>query len=96
MNDNTPSLQYISTRGKQSPLSFQDAVMTGLARDGGLLVPSSVPNVSDRLAAWSSLDYPDLAFEVMRLFATDIPDADLRALVSAAYASFTHPDVAPV
>ncbi|MBR6021685.1 MAG: threonine synthase [Kiritimatiellae bacterium] len=90
------TLSYISTRGHQSPLSFQDAVMTGLARDGGLLVPSEVPDVSDRLAAWSSLDYPDLAFEVMRLFATDIPDADLRALVSAAYASFTHPDVAPV
>jgi threonine synthase len=89
-------MNYISTRGRQSPLSFQDAVMTGLARDGGLLVPETVPDVTDRLAAWSSLDYPDLAFEVMRLFATDVPDDDLRALVTAAYASFTHPDVAPV
>jgi len=90
------AIQYISTRGRQAPLPFQDAVMTGLARDGGLLVPSAVPDVSDRLAAWSALDYPDLAFEIMRLFAGDIPDDDLRALVRRAYASFSTPDVAPV
>ena len=90
------TISYISTRGRQSPLSFQDAVMTGLARDGGLLVPDSIPDVSARLDDWASLDYPDLAFEIMRLFATDIPDADLRALVTAAYSTFTHPEIAPV
>ena len=90
------TISYISTRGRQSPLSFQDAVMTGLARDGGLLVPDSIPDVSARLDDWASLDYPDLAFEIMRLFATDIPDADLRALVSSAYSTFTHPEIAPV
>ena len=90
------TISYISTRGRQSPLSFQDAVMTGLARDGGLLVPDSIPDVTSRLDDWASLDYPDLAFEIMRLFAADIPDADLRALVSAAYSTFTHPEIAPV
>ncbi len=90
------TISYISTRGRQSPLSFQDAVMTGLARDGGLLVPDSIPDVSSRLADWASLDYPDLAFEIMRLFAADIPEPDLRSLVSAAYSTFTHPEIAPV
>lgn len=92
----TAPISYVSTRGLQAPLSFQDAVMTGLARDGGLLVPSSIPDVSDRLDEWRDLPYPDLAFEIMRLFATDIPEDDLRALVTRAYSTFTHPEIAPV
>ena len=42
-------IRYISTRGAQAPLSFKDAVMTGLARDGGLLVPDRIPGIADRL-----------------------------------------------
>ena len=49
----------------------------------------------DKLAAWSKLSYTDLAFEVMSLFATDIPAADLRQLVADAYSTFDHPEVAP-
>lgn len=89
-------IHYISTRGQQAPLSFQDAVMTGLARDGGLLVPDEIPDVSDRLATWRDLSYPELAFEIMRLFATDIPEEDLRGLVTRAYSTFMHPAIAPV
>ena len=89
-------LHYISTRGRQDALSFQDAVMTGLARDGGLLVPDNIPDVANRLADWKELSYPELAFEVMRLFATDIPEDDLRGLVVRAYSTFMHPAVAPV
>lgn len=92
----TDPITYVSTRGLQAPLSFQDAVMTGLARDGGLLVPSSIPDVSGRLDDWRDLPYPELAFEIMRLFATDIPEDDLRALVTRAYSTFTHPETAPV
>jgi len=69
--------------------------MTGLARDGGLLLPDVIPNVSGELAAWRSLSYTDLAFEIMRLYA-DIPEADLRNLIERSYASFRHPDVTPV
>ena len=89
-------IRYISTRGAQTPLSFKDAVMTGLARDGGLLIPDRIPNVADKLEDWSDLDYPDLAFEIIRLFTDDLPEARLRQLISAAYATFTHPEVAPV
>ncbi len=88
-------MKYISTRGQMAPIGFQDAVMTGLAPDGGLLLPESLPSIAGKLGAWSTLTYTDLAFEVMRLFATDIPDEDLRQLVNDSYATFDHPEVAP-
>lgn len=77
------------------PVGFQDAVMTGLARDGGLLLPAEIPDVRDRLGRWSKLSYPELACEVMGLF-SDLPAADLRDLVLRAYRTFEHPEVAPV
>ena len=69
--------------------------MTGLARDGGLLLPAEIPYVAPKLPAWQRLSYPDLAFEIMRLFA-DLPEADLRDLVDRSYGTFRHPDVTPV
>ena len=89
-------IRYISTRGAQAPLSFKDAVMTGLARDGGLLVPDRIPHVSSQLEDWKDLDYPDLAFEIIRLFTDDLPEPRLRELITAAYSTFSHPDIAPV
>ena len=88
-------MQYISTRGGIEPVGFSDAVMMGLARDGGLLLPECIPDVSDRLAAWAALDYPDLAFELMRLF-VDLPDKDLKQLVQTSYAGFRSTEVTPV
>lgn len=88
-------MKYISTRGQMDPIGFQDAVMTGLAPDGGLLLPESLPNVSDKLGGWKDLSYTELAFEVMSLFATDIPPAELRQLINESYATFDHPEVAP-
>jgi threonine synthase len=90
-----PAMQYISTRGENERRGFQDAVMTGLARDGGLLLPDVIPNVTDKLQAWKHLSYTDLAFEVMRLY-TDIPEPELRDLITRSYSSFRHPDVTPV
>ncbi len=88
-------MRYISTRGSQTPLGFSDAVMTGLARDGGLLLPAEIPYVADRLPSWQSLSYTDLAFEIMRLFC-DIPQDELQAIIHRSYHSFHHPDVTPV
>jgi threonine synthase len=88
-------MKYISTRGRMQPIGFQDAVMTGLAPDGGLLLPESLPNVADRLEAWTKLSYTELAFEVISLFAPDIPAADLKRLIDDSYATFDHPEVAP-
>lgn len=89
-------IRYLSTRGAQTPLTFKDAVMTGLARDGGLLIPDRIPHVADKLEEWKDLDYPDLAFEIIRLFTDDLPDARLRELIISAYSSFAHPEIAPV
>ncbi len=88
-------MKYISTRGQMEPIGFQDAVMTGLAPDGGLLLPASLPDVSDKLADWAKLSYQELAFEVISLFATDIPADDLKKLIDDSYATFDHPEVAP-
>jgi threonine synthase len=88
-------MKYISTRGKTDPIGFSDSVMTGLARDGGLLLPERIPDLSDRLSGMRQLKYEDLAAEIMAPF-VDIPDADLRALTSISYKSFTHPDITPV
>ena len=89
-------IRYISTRGEQMPLTFKDAVMTGLARDGGLLIPDAIPDVREHLEAWAQLDYQDLAFEIIRLFSDDISDDQLRTLIREAYNSFTTPEVTPV
>lgn len=89
-------MKYLSTRGGISGLSFKDAVIMGLADDGGLLVPESLPDVRDRLDDWDGLDYPALATAVMGLFIDDIGADDLEALVSRSYGTFTDPDVTPV
>ena len=90
------SIRYISTRGQQQPLPFKEAVMTGLARDGGLLIPDRIPMIQDKLPAWPDLDYPELAFEIIRLFTDDFPETRLQELIADAYATFAHPEVTPV
>jgi len=87
-------MSYISTRGKTPAMGFQDAVMTGLAPDGGLLIPAEIPDVRDQLAHWSTLSYQDITFEILRLF-VDLPDKDLKDLIDRSYAPFTHPEIAP-
>jgi len=88
-------MKNLSTRGQVDPVDFQDAVLMGLADDGGLIVPESIPDVRDRLDAWRTLGYGDLAFEVLRLYATDLPESDLRDLVDRTYGEAFQPDVAP-
>jgi threonine synthase len=88
-------MKYISTRGQTEPLEFMDAGLTGLAPDGGLLVPESFPDLSGELERLAELSYPDLAYEVFSHFCTDIPTEDLRGLVDRAYATFRHPETAP-
>jgi len=88
------SMTYISTRGQTPEMGFEEAVMTGLAPDGGLLVPKFVPDVRNRLDHWATLSYQDITFEIMRLF-VDMPDADLRHLIEKSYAPFEHHEIAP-
>ena len=90
-------MKYCSTRGKVQGLSFSDAVMMGLANDGGLLLPEEIPVLSnDELHKLSDLSYPDLAFQIISKYATDIPVADLKDIIDRSYASFKNPQVTPV
>ncbi len=90
-------MRYLSTRGGIAPLPFKDAVMMGLARDGGLLLPERLPSVDDdALARWQGMSYQQLALEVLSLFIDDIPRQDLEELIEQAYASFDHPQVTPL
>ncbi len=89
-----PAMTYLSTRGRSPAMGFQEAVITGLAPDGGLLIPSSIPDVRSKLAHWKTLSYQDITFEILRLF-VDIPDDDLKDLIDRSYAPFTHPEIAP-
>lgn len=88
-------MKYISTRGGTVPISFQDAVMTGMARDGGLLVPETIPNVSLQQSKWKKLSYRELAFEIIKLY-SDIPDTDLKVLIDKSYSSFSTTHITPV
>ncbi|MEY2879747.1 MAG: hypothetical protein RLZZ15_2127 [Verrucomicrobiota bacterium] len=89
-------MRFISTRGQTPPLGFSDAVATGLAPDGGLFLPETLPDFSGKLAAFERLSYAELCFEFMRVFATDIPPETLRELVNASYTKFTDPAIAPL
>ena len=91
-------MRYLSTRGQIEPVSFTDAVMMGLANDGGLLLPESIPTVGSReIEQFQELSYPELAFALFRLFVGgDIPEPVLEKLIQQSYATFDHPAVAPL
>jgi threonine synthase len=91
-------MNYKSTRGGVSGIGFIDAVLMGLADDGGLLVPETIPQIGrETLEEWRSLRYPELALEVLTLFVGDeIPRSELKELIDASYASFRDPEVTPL
>jgi len=95
-------LRYISTRhgsqGNPAPLGFEDIMLAGLARDGGLYLPAEWPQFSAAdIAALKGLSYTELAFRVMRPFVDGAFDeATFRRLITEAYASFETPEVAPL
>ncbi len=89
-------MKYLSTRGQTPALGFSDAVATGLAPDGGLFLPEQLPDFSGELARFEKLTYPELCFEFLRVFATDIPAATLRPLVAQSYTRFDAPAIAPL
>ncbi len=89
-------MKYISTRGQVEPVGFEDAVLMGLADDGGLLIPETIPDVSDRLSDWRGLGYADLAIAVMGEFVDDIPAEEFAGIVRRTYADAFPADVAPL
>ncbi len=91
-------MRYISTRGEAPVLDFPDALLAGLARDGGLYVPESWPTLTpEAIGALSGQSYQDVARRVLAPFvAGSIAEADLSRMIDEAYASFRHPAVTPL
>ncbi|WP_405107383.1 threonine synthase [Phaeobacter sp. BS52] len=91
-------MKYISTRGQAPELTFEDAMLTGLARDGGLYVPAEIPTMSKaEIAALAGLSYEEVAFRVMRPFLGDcFTDEEFRGIIARAYDGFGHAARAPL
>jgi len=89
-------MRYISTRGATSPMQFQEAVLTGLAPDGGLLMPETIPSLENKLDSLLDLDFVDLAYELMREYIDDIDPKDLKSLIQRSYFCFDSPEVTPL
>jgi len=91
-------MEYISTRGGGEPKSFEDVILTGLAPDGGLYVPKSLPHYShEEIASWAGLSYQQLALKVITPFVDGaIPESDLERLIEKSYGNFRHEDIAPL
>lgn len=91
-------MKYISTRGSAPALNFEQVLLAGLASDGGLYVPESLPTFSAQdIAAMATLDYPELVSKIISPFVGDcIPSADLDEIIAETYAEFRHDAVAPL
>ena len=91
-------MQYVSTRGSAPKLGFEDVVLAGLARDGGLYMPESWPAISpDTIRRFAGLPFAAIAVEVILPFtAGAISRAELKRMADEAYASFGHPSVTPI
>jgi len=91
-------MHYVSTRGTAPILNFENAMLSGLARDGGLYVPQAVPTLSHaEIAAMAGLPYEDIAFRVMRPFVGDtFTDDEFAGCINRAYGSIGHAARAPL
>ncbi|QJF50575.1 threonine synthase [Roseobacter ponti] len=91
-------MRYISTRGTAPVLNFEEAMLTGLARDGGLYVPETIPQMSaTEIAALEGLSYEATAYRVMRPFVGDVfTDDEFEDIIGRAYAGFGHAARAPL
>ena len=91
-------MKFISTRGQSPAIGFIDALLAGLAPDGGLYCPATWPTLSrEEIAALAGRPYAEVAARILGLFASDdLPDETLRDLCDRAYARFDHPAVTPL
>ncbi|OLY82138.1 Threonine synthase [Smittium mucronatum] len=90
---------YRSTRGKASGFTFEEAVMTGLASDGGLFIPNEIPKLpADFLTTWKDYTFSELSLQVLSLFISEseIPRSDLKRIIDASYSTFTNKDITPL
>ena len=91
-------MKYISTRGQAPELSFEEAMLTGLARDGGLYVPAEIPTMTqEEIGALSGLSYEELAFRVMWPYVEgSFTEEEFKGAIARAYEGFGHAVRAPL
>ncbi|CAD6577702.1 MAG: threonine synthase [Tremellales sp. Tagirdzhanova-0007] len=92
-------MRYFSTRGGNETLSFDEAVLTGLAPNGGLYIPTHIPPLPvDWQSAWSKFTFPQLSQAILSLFipTSSIPSSDLHSIIEASYSTFRHPQTTPL
>jgi len=91
-------MRYISSRGGIKPSSFEDIVLMGLATDGGLIIPEEIPLLSHKeLTRLSTLNYRDLAFEIMSLYAPDYDKGSLKSIIDRSYSdNFDTEEIIPI
>lgn len=91
-------MKYISTRGRSPVCNFEQVLLTGLAPDGGLYVPETLPTfTAEEISSWSGLPYHELAFNIIKPFVDgEIPDDVLQSILYDSYKDFSHPAVAPL
>ena len=90
-------MRYVSTRGQSPPVGFTDAVLGGLAPDGGLYVPEAWPSFTPQeIAAFAGRPYAEVAARVLGAFAEhEIASGDLKEMCEEAYGTFSHRAVTP-
>jgi len=91
-------MRYISTRGQAPALSFEEAMLTGLARDGGLYLPETIPRMGhEEMRALEGVSYEEAAFRVMRPYVGEaFTDAEFRGIIARAHDAFGHAARAPL
>ena len=80
-------LMYQSTRSEGTKVTASQAILKGLADDGGLFVPVSIPKLDVSLDAIAKMNYQETAYEVMKLFFTDFTEEELKTCIERAYDS---------
>ena len=91
------ALSYQSTRGGQQGVTASQAILQGLAADGGLFMPTEIPKLEVSLDQLAAMTYQETAYEVMRLFLTDYTEEELKSCIARAYDSkFDTEEIAPL
>lgn len=89
-------MRYISTRNEENSISSSEAILKGISEDGGLFVPESIPKI-DNIKALLEMDYKGLAYEIIKLFFTDLDKNDLKNSIDKAYdEKFSKREIAPI
>jgi len=90
-------IKYVSTRGDNEKVTASQAILSGIAPDGGLYVPETFPKLDKSLTELKGLNYREIAYEVMKLFLTDFTEEELKACIDSAYDSkFDTEEIVPM